>query len=197
MIKTYKLIVLLLFFGCQFSIAQDKTPIILKTPTDWRYEKIDLPLDFAPSIKYKNGFEELRFAPGMFDTKAEKYFSYAFVIAINDNVTLPKRKAKQLLYKYYRGLCYAVANSKKMAIDTSKIKIDLKRQKKANYTGTVVYFDTFNSGEELLLNIDLDVVKNKKTNTSYIIGLVSPKSKKEAVWSELYAIRNSLDLTGK
>lgn len=197
MIKSYKLIVLLFFFTSLYSIAQDKDPIILKTPTDWRYEKIDLPLDFAPSINYKNGFEELRFAPGMFNPKSEKYFSYAFVIAINETVKLPKRKAKQLLYKYYRGLCYAVANSKKMAIDTSKIEIDLKRQKNSAYVGTVLYFDTFNSGEELLLNIDLEIVRNKNTNTSYVIGLVSPKLRKESIWNELYAIRNSINFTGK
>lgn len=188
----YKLnsIALIFFLGFHFSIAQNKEGIILKTPTDWRYEKIDLPLDFAPSFDY-NGFEELRFAPGMFNTKAEKYFSYAFVIAINENVKLPKRKLKQFLHSYYRGLSQTVANSKKIEIDSSNITVSLKRRKNI-YSGKVLYLDTFNSGEKVVLNIAIEVINNKQTNTTYIIGLVSPKPKNSSIWSELYAIRNEL-----
>ncbi len=35
-------------------------------PPDWRYERIDFPLPFAPELRY-TGVAELRFAPGMFD----------------------------------------------------------------------------------------------------------------------------------
>ncbi len=89
--KQLYIITTLFLFGYSLSMAQDNNPFILKTPTDWRYEKIDLPLDFAPSINY-NGFEELRFAPGMFDREAEKYFTYVFVISIEEVVILSKQK---------------------------------------------------------------------------------------------------------
>ncbi len=42
--------------------AQDKNSSLLPVPEDWRFEKIDFPLDFAPDLDYQ-GFEELRFAP--------------------------------------------------------------------------------------------------------------------------------------
>ena len=37
-----------------------------EVPAGWRSEVIPFPLDFAPSLTHR-GFEEIRFAPGMFD----------------------------------------------------------------------------------------------------------------------------------
>lgn len=196
--KQLYIITTLFLFGYSLSMAQDDNAVILKTPTDWRYEKIDLPLDFAPSINYV-GFEELRFAPGMFDLKAEKYFTYVFVISIEDVIKLPKQKARQLLYDYYRGLCDALGRSKKISIDTSKINITLKKSDRSNnqvkiYTGKIKYFDTFNNGEEIILNIELETIVLKKSNQSYIIGLVSPKSKDNEIWETLHDIRKQMKL---
>ncbi|WP_299889698.1 hypothetical protein [uncultured Lacinutrix sp.] len=184
------------FLGCFFLSAQEKQDTILKYPKHWRYEKVNLPLDFAPKMKHK-GFEELRFAPGMFDTSAEKYFTYVFVIAIDDETNFSKRKTKKLLYQYYRGLCAIVAKSSKQDVDVSKIKICLKKTKqpiksKKTYLGEIQYFDTFNKGEAILLNIELETITDKLANKTYIIGLVSPTKKDSDVWKELHTIRKNI-----
>ena len=41
-------------------------PILPPAPEGWRHERLAFPLDFAPDIELE-GYEELRFAPGMFD----------------------------------------------------------------------------------------------------------------------------------
>ncbi|MHC4535416.1 MAG: hypothetical protein ACYS6K_15805, partial [Planctomycetota bacterium] len=46
--------------------AQVATPKLLLAPVDWRFEAMPLPPRFAPKVKW-TGFEEIRFAPGVFD----------------------------------------------------------------------------------------------------------------------------------
>jgi len=66
MLKKQNIFAILIFlFLCPFLMkAQEEKPILLPIPADWKYEKIDFPLDFAPEAASK-GFEELRFAPGI------------------------------------------------------------------------------------------------------------------------------------
>ncbi len=47
--------------------AQEVQPRMMTLPQEWEFEYLEFPLAFAPDLEY-NGFEELRFAPGMFDT---------------------------------------------------------------------------------------------------------------------------------
>ena len=52
-------------------------PFVNETPTGWKPERIPFPLGFAPSPSY-TGFEQLYFAPGMFDPRSENYITYLF-----------------------------------------------------------------------------------------------------------------------
>jgi hypothetical protein len=58
-------------------------------------------------------FEELRFGPGMFDKKAEFYFSYVFAIVLK-NTDSSEVDIKDFLYKYYKGLISVVVQQKKL-----------------------------------------------------------------------------------
>lgn len=55
------------------------TATILKEPADWRFEGMPVPPGFAPEIKL-TGSEEIRFAPGMFDTGSSNYFTCVLAI---------------------------------------------------------------------------------------------------------------------
>ena len=76
--------------------AQQKAATILKSPTDWGFERMDFPLGFAPGIKF-TGFEEIRFAPGMMDTTKSDYFTYAFVVSIDGQKNLNLSDIKDFL----------------------------------------------------------------------------------------------------
>jgi hypothetical protein len=76
-------------------------------PTGWRSEVIPFPLDFAPSLAHR-GFEEIRFAPGMFDPAAPGYWSYAFIWRTDNDAVLDEAALGSELTTYFRGLIAAV-----------------------------------------------------------------------------------------
>ncbi|MCH9034286.1 MAG: hypothetical protein IID42_07255 [Planctomycetes bacterium] len=98
----------------------DSSKLLPKTPPDWRFERIDFPLPFAPELKY-DGFEELRFAPGMFNAKSDTYFTYIFAMKLTSKAVLDAPGLKSLLETYFRGLCKAVSEGTDFKIDGSKI----------------------------------------------------------------------------
>ena len=87
--------------------AQDGAALLPPTPDGWRYERLDFPLSFAPDIELE-GFEELRFAPGMFQPGSDTYFSYVLGIRAAGELTVDVAFLESFLLKYYRGLCAAV-----------------------------------------------------------------------------------------
>ncbi len=196
-LKKYILFLIITFGVLNVAFAQKTEASLLPEPKDWRLEKINFPLDFAPDIDLK-GFEELRFALGMFDRTSDNYFSYVFAIRITDDVSLTAKELKPFLLKYYRGLCAAVAKSKKMTVDVSKIDVILKlitlTKDHATYEVELVYFDTFNNGEEIRLHIEIESKKDIKTKISYLLALASPAPKEAVIWKKLYEIKKTATL---
>jgi hypothetical protein len=82
-------------------------------PAGWRAEVIPFPLDFAPSLPHR-GFEEIRFAPGMFDPAAPGYWSYAFVWRTDDDAVLDETALGSELTVYFRGLIAAVDDKQRV-----------------------------------------------------------------------------------
>ena len=80
-------------------------PELLPTaPDGWRFERIDMPLSFAPDLDYQ-GFEELRFAPGMFQPESASYFSYVLALRIAEDLNVDEAFLEDFLTSYYVGLC--------------------------------------------------------------------------------------------
>ena len=191
--KRYLLSVIGLLMFAQISAQEDVT--ILKEPNNWGFERINFPLGFAPTIAY-DGFEELRFSPGWRDTESDNYFSYMFAIQINDKSNFTKAELQSFLEKYYRGLSSAVGGKEKpVDINAMTVTIQKKwnfRPKVKNYEAEVIFFDTFNDGRKIILNMDLEVRRDKQQNKVNIITLVSTKPKSAAIWSELFAAKEQI-----
>ncbi len=185
-----KLVVLIACF-LQITLGKAQEGIIfLKEPLNWRYEKIDFPLDFAPEISYK-GFEELRFSPGMFDVTSEEYFTYAFVIALEKEDEFSIKEMETFLTIYFKGLCNAVMNSKKMTIDLDKITVETQKINQ-QFISKIHFFDPFTDGRIVDLKMEMDVVK--KNDKTILITLVSPQEKEHKIWNILYNIKKSIKL---
>lgn len=172
--------------------SASKSELLPITPTDWRYERIDFPLPFAPEIKY-DGFEELRFAPGMFDAKADTYFTYIFAMKITNDVSVDADWLKSFMETYFRGLCRTVAKDTKFDIEVSKISATVQEdhyeaKDSRHFTLLLNSFDPFVTGKPLKLRLEMVVVKNHG-NGHRIFAAVSPKPVESSIWKQLRKLK--------
>ena len=166
--------------------------LLPKTRADWRYERIDFPLPFAPALKY-DGFEELRFAPGMFNAESDTYFTYIFGLKITNDVTIDAAQLKSFLETYYRGLCKTVAEGTDFDIDVSKISAVVREDhyeapQSRHFRVTLESFDPFVTGKPLTLHLEMIVVKASQSDCR-IFAAVSPKPTDAPVWKVLRKLK--------
>ncbi len=169
-----------------------KPELLPKTPADWRYERIDCPLPFAPELKY-DGFEELRFAPGMFNAESDTYFTYIFAMKITNDATFDARLLKSFLETYFRGLCRTVAEGTDFEIDPSKISATVREdhyeaKNSRHFTVTLDSYDPFVTGKPLKLRLEMLLVR-KAENDHRVFATVSPKPPDSPVWSVLRKLK--------
>lgn len=173
--------------------AGPEQPAILKEPADWRFEGMAIPPGFAPDIKL-TGSEEIRFAPGMFDTHSSNYFTYAMVILANGTPELGAAELKEFLEKYYRGLSAAVGRGKGLSPDAGQMKAVVNPAppgpdaKKKRFAAEVVFFDSFTDGRKINLHVEALVIPRPASKQTCLIMLVSPASKDAAAWQTLREI---------
>lgn len=109
-------------------------------PAGWRSEVIAFPLGFAPALAHR-GFEEIRFAPGMFDPAAPGYWSYAFVWRTDDEAALDEAALGAELTAYFRGLIAAVDDKQRI---TARDQIVVRAVREADrFALTAHIFDAF------------------------------------------------------
>jgi ligand-binding sensor domain-containing protein len=92
--------------GDEAAVVPDLGPVSLE---GWATEAFDLPPDFAPELP--TGTESLLFAPGWRDPSTENFWSYAFVMSI-DELAPDAARVKELLSSYYDGLMSVFASNK-------------------------------------------------------------------------------------
>jgi hypothetical protein len=169
---------------------------ILKEPVDWRFERLPVPAPFAPDIKL-TGFEEARFSPGMFDTSSANYFTYVMVIAADGSPELGRSSIEEFLQKYYKGLSIGVGRGKGLTPDPAQMNAEVVpmpsgEDARNRYTGKVSFFDTFNDGRKLMLNVEAHVISRTGSKKTYISLLVSPQGRDSGVWQRLRGIERNL-----
>jgi len=172
-----------------FFPVQDATEpqLLSDTPAGWKFERLDLPLSFAPDLDYE-GFEELSFAPGMFDPESETYFSYVMALRLEGDVRLDRGAVDGFLEEYYRGLCGAVAEGRQLDLDLDKVSAEVRRVGD-DYHASVEMFDAFVTGEPMTLEFELSV--HPEPQATVLFGLASPMPKAGAAWKALGEIRET------
>jgi len=180
--------------------APDRTPALLKGPADWRFEKMPIPPRFAPDIKLA-GFEEARFAPGMFDTGSSNYFTYVLALSANDAKAIDAAAIKDFLDKYYKGLSAGVGRRKQLSPDVSQINAVVTPAQSnegasSNYEAKVTFFDTFNDGRKTVLNMEIRVTAKPTAKKTFITLLISPQPRNAEVWKKLREIEKTINVEG-
>ncbi|MCZ6596527.1 MAG: DUF5829 family protein [Planctomycetota bacterium] len=182
---------LLSLVALSVSPPQDAPPELLPAAPDgpgksWRFERLDLPLSFAPDLGY-SGFEELRFAPGMFEPDSASYFSYVLALRLERDHDVDAAFWQDFLERYYRGLCEAVGEGRGLDVDPDSITVALEERDDRVTLATIEMVDVFVTGKPLRLRLELESHPNPRTTE--LFGIVSPLPADAPVWKELGKIR--------
>lgn len=159
-------------------------PSLLTPPSGWRGERLEFPLDFAPEIEL-SGFEDLAFAPGMFVADSDSYFSYALALRLSGDIEVDEAFLDSFLERYYRGLCRAVGEERKLTLALEQIHATVRREG-ARFTAVVEMFDPFVTGQPLTLALELE--SRALPRATEVLGLASPLGREAPVWKELAAL---------
>lgn len=149
----------------------------------WQAETFPLPPDFAPDLP--TGVESLRFAPGWRSPDAEGFWSYAFVMWINEPAPDAAR-IDDLLEKYYNGLMASFAAGTDHDIRATPARVDVARTAPNRYEARMRLIDAFATFEP----IDLRVLVESAPETDVRAALriqVSPQPEEHAIWRSLNA----------
>jgi hypothetical protein len=181
--------------------AQDNKPQLLNEPASWEFERFALPPAFAPGIPYK-GAEELRFSPGMFNKDSVNYFTYVFVAELDNTTSISQTDIRDYLLKYYKGLCSATANDRKLTIDTTQITAAVEKKKNAPaketiYNASLDIFGVFADGAPVKLNMEIKVILDAAAKKTYLFFIASPREKTDPIWKKLYGIREKFTIPNK
>jgi len=179
--------------------AEPTKEIQFDIPPGWKSERIDLPPSFAPKMKL-HGTEDVRFAPGMFQSASDTFFSYMFVFRVQSDPELSHEVIERELLVYYRGLATAVLKSRDIEVDTTRFALQLKEVKAADaqatgagdlkqYAGDLDWIEPFVTREPQTLHLEIDAWANSQSSHNYLFVCVSPQGKKAAIWKTMHERR--------
>lgn len=175
-------------------LIYSKKPVVRNLCGDWKEERIDFPLSFASELPYE-GYEILRFAPGMYDEKSEEFFTYAFVMNLKGAGKLEALDLQQLLLTYFKGLMKVVSQAKSKAnqepsqpidLDSFRVRVENRNSRFFVYVDMIDAFVT-NEGIELFMDIDQSV----KGQDSCLRIVASPQKTNHPIWQDLENVRQN------
>ena len=138
----------------------------------------------APELKLA-GYEELRFAPGMFEPRSDTYFTYILGLRLEQDLVVDLEFVDSFLDTYYRGLCRKVGEDSGLDLDLSKFSVTVE-QDGSQFSATIEMFDPFVTGEPLTLRVELSA--HAAAQGTEIFGLASPAPKDAPIWKRLGAL---------
>lgn len=160
-----------------FCLAQEKDTI-LQVPSQWRYEKLDFPLSFAPGLPLI-GFEEVYFAPGWNNSESEEFWTYAFAWVLEEPIEFDRNTFENYLIAYYDGLMKVAGASNKIATEVTLIATEM------GYKGEVETLDGFFTQKRLHLYLNIE----ESSKPNIWIFRLSPKEREHKNWTSLAKVQ--------
>jgi len=175
------LILFLTFFVISNSmILCQEEQNLLSAPDDWKSERLDFPLSFAPSIDLV-GFEDLRFAPDWSDSTGQNFWTYKFVWFTEKEFQLTESSLSASLESYFNGLMGVNTKGEKSANGPNKtLCIFIKTDE--GFRGRVRVHDAFFTKKEMTLHVKVKDLVCPKSKKQYVLFELSTKDFDHVTW---------------
>ena len=164
----------------------EQVEVEIETPKGWRTETLKLPTGFAPDMKW-TGFEEVRFAPGMFRPDSESFFSYLFVFCLPNQSPPDSKTMTTELLKYYRGLAVAVTKGRDVDVKPKSFTLKLTPMKdsKTKLLGVLTWVEPFATLKSQTLNLEIESVEEDSIKGTLLKVAVSPQPHDVPLWKQM------------
>ncbi|QHT67294.1 hypothetical protein GXP67_11935 [Rhodocytophaga rosea] len=185
---------LYLYASCQAQVKEiQASPSLLEAPADWGKESFSLPPSFAPSITFA-GLEEVRFAPGWFDSSSIQFWTYSFAWYIEGKQALADKRLQQLTEDYFSGLSQSVGKINGLAAEAiSKASASFTATNKVDgwqlFEGNVTFTDVFFSRKPIQLHIKVKESYCPQVDKHLLVFSSSPQVFDHQVWKIFDKVR--------
>ena len=174
----------LIVVHCAFAHAQDNAPQDSPVSLEgWASESFALPPDFAPQLP--TGTESLRFAPGWRDPNSENFWSYAFVMSI-DEPAADGTRVKELLELYYDGLMSVFASNRGKEASIKPTRVTVRSAAQNHYEATMHLIDAFATFEPVDIHVQIKTLTGTGEH-SFVYIKVSKQPYEHEIWRSLQA----------
>jgi len=165
--------------------VHDPEPVSLE---GWAEETFDLPPGFAPELP--KGKESLLFAPGWRDPSSENFWSYAFVMSI-DEAASDATRVKELLELYYNGLMSVFASNKGKEASIKLAQVKIQSTAPNHYEAKMHLIDAFATFKPIDIRVVVETVADTDEH-SFVHIQISRQPKEHKVWRSLRAAIESI-----
>ncbi len=166
--------------ACAARPPNSPVPISLE---GWQSETFPLPPSFAPDLP--TGTESLRFAPGWRDPQSENFWSYAFVLWIDEPAPDAER-TDQLLEQYYDGLMAAFAEGKPLIPARAEVTQTTRTNHVRLYEARLHLTDAFATFQPIDLRLVIESRQEAPSRSTLRIQ-ISPQPSTHPIWPSLDA----------
>ena len=198
--KTFKYSVLLLVIISSSAYSQESDKyqnFSWESPNGWQGSIFDVPTWFAKDMLY-TGREVIRFHDGFYDENSIGFWTYAFVLLV-DQTKLPSTdELIEETHRYFLGLVRDLGDNAKPNYPANKVKVTAlskimtKSNKYQSQYFKLEIFDSFNTGKELSLNLKITTWVCSKDKRA-IFYSISPHDFSHEIWNELNQELNAFD----
>ena len=149
----------------------------------WPTETFALPPGFAPELP--TGSESLLFAPGWRNPESEEFWSYAFVMSIDEPVPDVER-VDQIIEQYYNGLMASFASGREHeeAVRAQPVRVEVTRTASERFEATMHLIDAFATFEPMDLRVVIETARVTDMRSSVRVQ-VSSQPEGHEIWRHL------------
>lgn len=160
--------------------SHEPAPVSLE---GWPSETFALPPGFAPELP--SGSESLRFAPGWRDPSTQEFWSYAFVMSIDEPAPGAAR-IDEILEGYYTGLMRVFASNRDKDISDTPVRVDVARTAQNQFEAQMHLIDAFATFQPIDILVLVETIADTDEH-SFVCVRVSRQHKGHEIWRSLAA----------
>ncbi len=185
----------LIFASLLFSQEGNEISYSWPSPNQWQGGNFSIPPWFAEDLNY-SGHEVLHFHPDYYNFGTEGFWSYNFVLVVNETKIPTTEEIIEETKLYFVGLGRTLGDKKDSMLSINSIDVNstgdwASEGDKRFQEYTLKAYDSWETGKPIVLNVRVTTWLCKSKKHRVIMYAVSPQNYDHKLWQQLLSETNS------